>query len=445
VPERAAPARRHARYAVKGRLNLFQAAMLRWRALHPYNAVHAVRIDRPLDAARLSALIDAELEALGLTGLTLDAARERYEYGGGPGHAPLAEVSGGDEPLQALSREIDRELNVPFPADGPLVPFRFVAIDAGTSFILALTYDHWIAAGDSIVALMKRLWSAYRTAGEQSAQPLLLYPATTSRLFRRHAGAMIRGFRRMRGIAASARRSMRARYPGGADPRNGFFYARLEPPEFEALLHAAKRWGVTVNDVLMAILMQALEPVVGERPSAKRRREIAVASIVNVRRDFGYDALTTFGQFLSSFRVAHPLPPGIALRQLATDIHSETARVKDEKLYMQTLIGIAAIGAVWRFLSPAQRQGFHAKHYPAWGAVSTVNVDPLWKEAGGTLPPPEYVRAVPTGPLTPLVVAATTSAGVLHAGISYRTTAFSEKEVESIALRIVDRARHLET
>ena len=47
---------------MKGRLNLFQAAMLRWRSLHPYSAVHAVRIDRPLDAKRLSAGFDIERE-----------------------------------------------------------------------------------------------------------------------------------------------------------------------------------------------------------------------------------------------------------------------------------------------------------------------------------------------------------------------------------------------
>ena len=69
---------------MKGRLNLFQRTMLRWRELHPYSAVHVVRIDRPLDAARLAAVIDEWLEALGLTGLTLDAARGRFEYAGGP-------------------------------------------------------------------------------------------------------------------------------------------------------------------------------------------------------------------------------------------------------------------------------------------------------------------------------------------------------------------------
>jgi hypothetical protein len=110
--------------------------------------------------------------------------------------------------------------------------------------------------------------------------------------------------------------------------------------------------------------MQALDPIVGERKPHERRHELAVASIVNLRRDFGYDANATFGQFLSSFRISHPLPAGLALSQLARDIHVETARIKDEKLYLQNLMAIGVIGAVWRFLSPAQRQGFYAKNYP---------------------------------------------------------------------------------
>ena len=33
-----------------GRLNLFQRTMLDWRELHPYNAMHAAEISRPLEA-----------------------------------------------------------------------------------------------------------------------------------------------------------------------------------------------------------------------------------------------------------------------------------------------------------------------------------------------------------------------------------------------------------
>ena len=47
---------------MKGRLNLFQAAILRWRALHPYNSVHVVRVWQPIDAVRLEAALRGQLE-----------------------------------------------------------------------------------------------------------------------------------------------------------------------------------------------------------------------------------------------------------------------------------------------------------------------------------------------------------------------------------------------
>ena len=68
---------------MKGKLNLFQAAMIRWREMHPYNAVHVVHVPRPLDAPRLEAGIRRRLEELGLTGLGLDRRRLRYEWSGG--------------------------------------------------------------------------------------------------------------------------------------------------------------------------------------------------------------------------------------------------------------------------------------------------------------------------------------------------------------------------
>jgi hypothetical protein len=68
---------------MKGRLNVFQASMLRWREVHPYNAVHVIRIAKRLDALRLQTVIDDHLAALGLTGLVLDSERERYHYTGG--------------------------------------------------------------------------------------------------------------------------------------------------------------------------------------------------------------------------------------------------------------------------------------------------------------------------------------------------------------------------
>ena len=430
---------------MKGRLNLFQAMMLRWRELHPYSAVHVVRIDHALDPARLASVIGGELAAFGLTGLTLDVARARYEYRGGAATPSIAIHAGGNDPMPVLAREIERELNRPFTRDGPLDPFRFFVIDSGPRFHLGLTYDHFIAGGDSIVVLMQEIFAGYcgSEARPDHARSRDRYPATYRRLFLRHPGPVLRGILRVRQMAASCRRSVRPRYPGGHDPHNAFAYCRVDPPGLKALTTTAKAWGVTLNDLLMAILLQVLEPLAGMRATTERRRELAVGSIVNLRRDFGFDPATTFGQFLSSLRVSHPMPRGISLQQLACDIHTETACIKREKLYLQNLMAIGASGALWRFLSREQREGFYAKNYPAWGAITMVNIDALWGEAGGQMPPPEYLRAVSTGPLTPLVVAVTTTAGVLHAGISYRTTAFTPAEVDRVAAGIVACAKRL--
>ena len=445
VPEGPPAGDREARRSVKGRLNLFQATMLRWRDLHPYSAVHVVRIDHRLDPLRLASVIGSELAAFGLTGLSLDVARTRYEYKGGAATPAITIHAGGGDPMSVLAREIERELNEPFKRDGAVDPFRFFVIDSGPRFHLGLTYDHFIAAGDSIVVLMKEIYAGYcgGEAGPHEARSRERYPATYRRLILRHPGPLLRGLRRMRQMAASCRRSVRPRYPGGRDPHNAFAYCRVDPPEFAALATTAKAWGVTLNDLLMAILLHVLEPFAGVRAPTERRRELAVGSIVSLRRDFGSDPDTTFGQYLSSFRVSHPMPPGISLQRLAKDIHAETATIKREKLYLQSLLAIAASGVAWRFLSREQRESFYTKNYPAWGAITLINVDAVWGEAGGRMPPPEYLRAVSTGPVAPVVVAVTAAAGVLHAGISYRTAAFTPADAARIAGGIVASAKGL--
>src|SRR4030095_13749557 len=161
VPVRAASAVGEGTSLMRGRLNLFQATMLRWRELHPYSAVHAVHVEAPLDAARLAAAIGRELEVRGLTPLTLDAARGSFDYGGGAADVALAVLPGGGDPRRVVNEEIERQLNAPFPADGALDPFRFFAGGAQASFELGLAYDHFIAGGDSIVLLLQAIQARY--------------------------------------------------------------------------------------------------------------------------------------------------------------------------------------------------------------------------------------------------------------------------------------------
>jgi hypothetical protein len=64
---------------MRGKLNLFQSAMLRWRDLLPYSAVHVVQVGDRFDRARVESAIADQLSDAGLTGLVLDRARKRYE------------------------------------------------------------------------------------------------------------------------------------------------------------------------------------------------------------------------------------------------------------------------------------------------------------------------------------------------------------------------------
>jgi len=430
---------------VRGKLNLFQAMMLRWRELHPYVAVHMVEVAHALDAARLKAHLEQRLEAAGLTGLSVDHRRKRFEFRGGPAAVELTILRGGEDPAAVATQEIERQLNCPFPREGTFTPFRFFAIDGQSTFQLGLAYDHFIAGGDSIVVLLEKLVAGY---AQNPAEPTLpwtprRYPRTYSRLFLRNFGYALRGLKRLRSMAASCRRSCRAPCRTDRAATNAFLSFRVEPSEFAALLGAAKDWGVTLNDLCLAMLLHALARVVPRRPGIARRNELGVASIVNLRGGFESDPSDTFGQFLASLRVSHPVPPGIELRELATAVHARTERVKKEKLYLQTLLGLASTGLAWRFLTPERRRGFFAKHYAIWAGMTSLNVDPLWRIAPGSGAPPEYARAVPTGPLAPMVFAITTFRGAMHLGVSFRTADVSRETAERVATTLLDQARNL--
>src|SRR6266508_3094051 len=80
----ARPAEPQAKSRLRGKLNLFQAIVLRWRELHPYVAVHMVGVAHPLEAARLRETIGARLDAAGLARIALDPEAKRFEFRPGP-------------------------------------------------------------------------------------------------------------------------------------------------------------------------------------------------------------------------------------------------------------------------------------------------------------------------------------------------------------------------
>ena len=398
-----------------GRLNLFQAVMLRWRDLHPYCAAHVVDLATPLDTGRLATTIAGVLEAAGLTGLTLDRRRGRYVFAGGPAQVALDVEPAGDDVDAAVAAAIERRINVAFPSDGPLDPFLFFAVPTPAGFRLGISYDHVFAGGDSIAVLLSWIVARYQAPTQAAvAVPRLgVDPPGYGRLFAAQLRALLGGLPALSALVRAARRSVRPRVEHPEDGRNGFLRIPLAPGRNNALRAAGRLWGVSTVDLLLAAMLLAVAPLVPDRGSG-RRRDLAVASIVNIRADFQPPADAVFGQFLSAFRVSHPVSAGASLRSVATDIAATTREVKSRKLYLQSLLLIALARPLLALMSPGRRARFFFKHHPAFAGLTMLNVDALWP---ATAP---YLRAASTGPLTLMVLAATIARGELSVGVTYR-------------------------
>ncbi|HKE39116.1 MAG TPA: hypothetical protein VKG21_04695 [Casimicrobiaceae bacterium] len=419
------------------RFNLFQAMMLRWRELYPYSAVHALRVDEALAAARLEDVIAATLEERGLIGLELDCRRGRYVWGGGAARAQLHVIGRGANAAAALDQEMERQLNIAFAADGKFDPFRFFAVDAGTYFHLGVAYDHVVAGGDSIARLLMDIAYRYRSRSQATRAGRSTYAPLYAKLFWRERVGLVAGLSTLHRLVSDCRHTARPRYSSPEDGYNAFTRFRIDAAGYTALAETAATWGVTRQDVIMATTLLALSPLAPARRNAPRRRDLALASIVNIRRELGTEASDAFGPCLASFRVAHPVPLDIGLRELAIAVHEQTERVKRRKLYLQTLLAMSLAGLEWRFLSRSRRLRFFAKHYPVWAGVTPLNVAAL-SEGAGKNSAPQYVRAVSTGPLAPMILALTTSGSGVEVGISFRTTVYGREAVQRLATDMLD-------
>lgn len=420
---------------MRGAFNLFQAMMLRWRSRHPYNAVHAARVDRPLDEARLRATLAGALEESGLTGYALDAARGRYEWRGGPAEVLLDVVDSSGPVDDTLRDTIERLLEAAFPRAGHYAPLRFAAIPEGDGFWLVLAYDHVVAGGDSAVALLGALCARYL-----GAPPLLRlerHPPRYRRMLARHPLRAVAAAADLSRLAARSKRARRAPGLEVRDGRNAFLMTELDAATVDRIAATARRCGATRNDVLMAGLIHAVAPLRPPPAAGSRRREIGVASIVNIRRDCAGPAGRVFGQFLASFRATHPDPWNAPIDDIVKAVHAESRDLRAKRRYLRSLFAVALSGLAWRTVRDDMRDSLYAKHYPAWAGLTTLVVSGLWNamapEAGSE--PPAYRRGVSTGPLAPIVVAATYAGRSLAIGVSFRPAAVAEADVRAMVDR----------
>lgn len=420
------------------RLNVFQKTMLRWNEMHPYNAVHVVRVPQPLETERLGNLINDYLEQCGLTNLSIDSPKGTFHYDGGPAQSEIKVIKGERNSYALLRSEIEEQLNTSFVVIPSMNPFRFFVVEEDDAFYLGLVYFHVISGAEPVVFILKDIVNIYMNrTPDRFPRSLDLYPPTYRHLAKVDLTLLIGWIRTLPSLISGLRRSCRPRYRDVGDAHIGFSFAFLGSAQLDKLIKAGKVWEVTLNDIFLALLMKSLSRYAPERIHAPRRKSISIASIVNIRKDFGIDISKTFGLFLGSFFVSHTVPEGIKIKDLARDIHMQTREVKRYGLYLRSAIEMGLAQILFPLLSPLRQKKFYPKYYPLFGGITNINLNALWPEETEKRSI-DYVRAVSTGPAVPLVFSITTVGDVLNISASYKMTVYSKTDIEGVISEFSD-------
>ena len=426
--------------SLPGRLNTFQRTMLLWDEMHAYNAVHVARVAAAFDAGRLRRTLSRVLEEHGLTGLRIDAKDRGFEFRGGSAVIDLAVCEGADA-REVLHAEMERQINVRFDSSAGFTPFRFFAVPDGESFWLGVTYFHAIADAEPIVRLVCEFLADYVSDTPMKRERWNCHAGTAGR----GPGRLGLWLRKMMAVPAQFRAMRKAVRPGGTDGDdfgNGLELFTLGGGELALLIAAGKRFDVTVNDLFLALLMWSLAPLceAAQRPGRDR---ISLGCIVNARRDLGLDGDCSFGLVLGGFSVTCSIAETSGLPQLARSIAAQTRHFKHGGLHLANALEMGLVLRLMSLFSTNQRRRFYPKNYPLWGGLTNMNLTRLPVEPAPALPT-DYLRTVSTGPVTPLVLSATTFHKGVNLAMSYRTSVFAPAEISGVRGRFLAAARGLE-
>src|SRR5687768_11801358 len=262
-------------------LNVFQRLARRWDALHPYNAAQVMTLAGAPDVPRLNGAWRETLGDLGLGRLT--TAGDRYRFESLNGDVALGRVHHVAAPVTSLDAFITDELNRRFEPDEP--PLRpFVIRNEDGSHHAGVVYHHWVADSASI-RLLLREWFC-RVYDPPAARRRPLRVATDG--YWPSFGPSARGWTLDDGLLTSLRwssrlkRVRRVNAPHFDDYRTHFSAHRLPDGMIEPLLAAARRSGVTLNDVFLAAVAEVCAAH-GCLERARRRQDLALGSIVDLR------------------------------------------------------------------------------------------------------------------------------------------------------------------
>ena len=386
------------------RLTAFQQLMRGWSELAPYNFIHALRLDVPVDVERWQHAAESALRILGIGGTRVSI----------------------ETPVTEIEAHLDAELNRAFLPDE--IPLRFFAIaikDGGHWFGVAI--DHWLADDYSCRALLHEIYALFAAQAPES-RPALEWASN----FPDRNGWLTRWTAFFK-ESARLRRARRTLLRKPLDFSTRAFRTELPEPSLAAIRSLARHDGATVHDVFLAATAQAFGAA-RPWPPGDRRDAVAVASAMDLRRFQPDGAKGGFGLLLSQYTIVEQRPEEREMSQLIRDIATQTRRLKSfpgTELHTPTL-------TISR-LSPSRhsKATLFNRGAPVVAGLSNVDLSGSWIERSPIL---EYRRVGPAGPVVPMVLMITTLRGRIFLDTTFRLTAFTRSEAETV---IADFAKRL--
>jgi hypothetical protein len=423
-------------------LNVFQRLTRHWDSLHPYNAAQAMKLAGPADRKRLASSWHATITAMGLGNVRVDGARFRYHELDDASRAHLLDVPAGISFEQLMSIELNRRFD-----DTSELPFRAFAVDAGGDHYLGIVYHHWVADSFSIRLLLREWFLRMYDQPAARRGPLHIADEGYWRLFGPEQANWSIGSGAL-GIArwgARFRHARRIEPKGFGDFRVNFTLHHAPSGLIQSIVPAARRLGVTVNDLFLAAMAQVCDELVPLQRSP-RRPDLALGTIVDLRSRARTRMDDVFGLFLG-FTSIFCRPGELKdVRRLLRCVNQQNAMQKQSAAAEASMMRMLAGLVVARMFGQKRLLEFYRKRLALAGGISNVNLNRDWPAKYYSSRPRlllDYVRVSPCGPMMPVVFTPTTIGDSLNFGLTCRDSVVPPSLSPQLAGRFIERLQEL--
>jgi hypothetical protein len=427
--------------------NQFQQLMHAWAQHHPYNAMDLVELLRPADCQALSEAVAAELQACGIAQLRDEPDGWHYEFVPGPAQ-PLVEMvarPADHSPLHALQDYATAQMNRPFPP-GPALPVRFGVMPSERGHYVAMTYQHWLFDGLTAGQLFCRILTRYLGHPPAVGVGWCNYNTPPLRHLLRHwpgsAPWTVAALETIQKVIRS-KQSLLPQSGDWSDPR-----VQVEWLHDGAggLLERVVRFGrahrASVNEVLSALVVDALASALAEESLHCRGGSVSVGGVADLRRVVGPRLADWPGMFLGGFYLWYRLPVPDDLGRIVAALRQQMQHIKRRRLVLGSGMEYWILRQLWRIVPASLRDWYFTRAVPLSGGLSNLHYPAHWytpiAQAIG-----RYWRAVPSGPLTLLAVGVTTVQGRLSIALTTRVSGYTAEQRAVFRQRLLARLDQL--